>query len=155
MQFFYNPIGLLPTIRPMNVSHSSKYILPERVYPEPMMSIQRAWLEYTGLPAMVSGGLGALGLNVGLQAGQVRSGTSLFTAARYGFGLALLLEASIGAVIYATVMTALDPDDLYEGGLLNEPIGEALYSISPEKLIIENPSVPANWKIYWLSPSWS
>jgi len=120
-----------------------------------MMSIQRAWLEYTGVPAMFAGGLGAFGINAGFQAGQVRTGTSMFSAARFGFGLALLLEASVGAAIFATALTLLDPDDLYEGGLLNQPIGQAIYDISPEKAIIENESVPTNWKIIWMTPSWA
>ena len=122
---------------------------------EPYMTLWRAWVEYTGVPAMIGGGLGALGINIGLQGAQVRSGTSLFAASRFGFGLALLLEASIGTAIFATVMTILDPDDLHAGGLTNEPIGKTLYDHSPAKVIIESESVPQTWKHIWLSPSWA
>lgn len=121
---------------------------------EPYMALWRAWVEYTGVPAMVGGGLGALGINVGLQAGQVRTGTSLFAAGKFGFGLALLLEASVGTAIFATVMTILDPEDLHASGLTNEPIGKTLYDLSPAKIIIESEHVPSNWKAIWLSPSW-
>jgi len=76
-----------------------------------------AWLEYTGFPAAITGGLGALGFNVASQAGQVKTGTSLFQASKYGYGLALLLEASVGAMILATVLTAIDPGHKIEGGL--------------------------------------
>jgi len=119
--------------------------------PAHQMSWGRAWLEYTGVPSMIGGGLGALGLNVALQAGQVRSGTSMFAAARFGFGLALLLEASIGTAIFATVATILDPQDLHAGGLTNEPYGKTLYDNSTAKVIIENESTPSTWKHIWLS----
>ena len=116
------------------------------------MSWSRAWLEYTGIPAMIGGGLGAFGINVGLQAGQVRSGTSLFAASRYGFGLALILESTIGAALLATAFTILDTQDLHEGGLTNEPLGKTLYEhLSPERIIVENESVPNMWKMIWLS----
>ena len=121
-----------------------------QVLPEEYMSVARAWLEYTGLPSMIGGGLGALGFNVAFQAGQVKSGTSLFTAARFGFGLALLLEASIGTAIFATVLTVLDPQDLHAGGLTNEPIGKTIYDKSPSKQI-EQSDVPSIWKHIWLS----
>ena len=150
MSFFYPVMNHNPVIATPNILHPP-YELPARVYPEPRMSMQRAWLEYTGVPAMVGGGLGALGFQVAWQSGQVKYGGSLFTASRYGFGLALLLEASIGTMLWATAMTILDPDDLYEGGVLNEPIGQALYSVSPERAIIESSHIPNWWKAIWLS----
>jgi hypothetical protein len=76
-----------------------------------------AWLEYTGVPAAITGGLGAVGFNVASQASQVKTGTSLFSAARYGYGLALLLEASVGTMILATALTIIDPGHKIEGGL--------------------------------------
>ena len=153
---FFNSFEGTPTIHPPNVSNPFT-LLPEfaNASKEPHMSIARAWLEYTGVPAMAAGGLGALGINIGLQAGQVRTGTSLFAASRFGFGLALLLEASIGTAIFATVMTILDPEDLHAGGLTNEPIGKTVYEhLSPERLIIESQHTPSTWKHIWLSPSW-
>jgi hypothetical protein len=76
-----------------------------------------AWLEYTGVPAAATGGLGAVGFNVASQASQVKTGTSIFSAARYGFTTALLLEASIGTMIMATALTFIDPGHKIEGGL--------------------------------------
>ena len=81
------------------------------------MSIGRAYLEYTGFPAMISGGLGAFGFNVVSQAGQVKTGTSMFSAAKYGFGTALLLEAFVGTLIFAGILTLFDPSHHYKGGL--------------------------------------
>lgn len=115
------------------------------------MSLGRAWLEYTGIPAMVVGGLGAFGVNAGFQASQVRSGTSIFSAARFGFGLALLLETFIGTAIFATALTILDTQDLHAGGLTNEPLGQTLFEHSPTGLIVDNPSIPSFWKMLWLS----
>jgi len=119
--------------------------------PDDKMSWGRAWLEYTGVPAMLGGGLGAFGINVAWQAGQVRTGTSFFSAARFGFGLALLLEAFIGTAILATVFTILDTQDLHSGGLTNEPIGKTLYDNSPSKKIEELEHVPYGWRYIWLS----
>jgi hypothetical protein len=76
-----------------------------------------AWLEYTGVPAAAAGGLGAVGFNVASQVGQVKTGTSIFSAARYGFSTALLLEASVGTMIMATALTIIDPGHKIEGGL--------------------------------------
>ena len=57
---------------------------------------------YSGIPAAVSGGLGAFGFNVALQAGQVKKGPpiAIFSAGKLGFGIALGLEASVGAFIF-------------------------------------------------------
>lgn len=76
-----------------------------------------AWLEYTGVPAAITGGLGAVGFNIASQAGQVKTGTSIFAATRYGYGLALLLESSVGTMILATALTVIDPGHKIEGGL--------------------------------------
>lgn len=81
------------------------------------MSMGRAYLEYTGFPAMITGGLGAFGFNVVSQAGQVKTGTSIFSAAKYGFGFALLLESIVGALIFAAIFTVIDPGHHWEGGL--------------------------------------
>ena len=80
-------------------------------------SMLGAFAHYTGVPAMFAGGMGALGFNVATQAGQVKSGTSLFSAAKYGFTGALILEASVGTLIFAAVMTIVDPSHQWSGGL--------------------------------------
>lgn len=82
--------------------------------------VYKAWVEYTGVPAAITGGLGAVGFNVASQAGQVKTGTSIFSATRYGYGLALLLESSVGTMIFATVMTGIDPEHKIEGFGLDE-----------------------------------
>ena len=79
--------------------------------------VYKAWVEYTGVPAAITGGLGAVGFNIASQAGQVKTGTSIFSAAKYGFTFALILEASIGTMIFATVMTAIDPEHKHSSGL--------------------------------------
>jgi len=76
-----------------------------------------AWLEYTGVPALASGGVAGVGFNVASQAGQVKTGTSIFSRIRYGFSTALLLESSIGTMIMATALTVIDPGHKIEGGL--------------------------------------
>jgi len=80
-------------------------------------SMLGAFAQYTGIPAMLAGGMGALGFNVATQAGQVRTGTSIFAAAKFGFTGALILEASVGTLLFATVMTAVDPGHQWSGGL--------------------------------------
>ena len=95
-------LGFSPITHPQEVASNDVY---------------QAWGEYTGFPGLVTGGLGALGFNVASQAGQVKSGTSLFAASRYGFAIALLLEASVGAMILATALTFIDPGHKIEGGL--------------------------------------
>jgi len=69
-------LGYSPIVHPHEVASNDVY---------------QAWGEYTGFPGLITGGLGALGFNVVSQAGQVKSGTSIFAASRYGFALALLL----------------------------------------------------------------
>jgi hypothetical protein len=95
-------LGYTPITRPHQSSDSAYF---------------NAWLEYTGFPAALGGGVGALGFNVASQAGQVKSGTSIFAASRFGFTLALFLEASVGAMILATALTFIDPGHKIEGGL--------------------------------------
>jgi len=95
-------LGYSPIVHPHEVASNDVY---------------QAWGEYTGFPGLITGGLGALGFNVVSQAGQVKSGTSIFAASRYGFALALLLEASVGAMILATALTFIDPGHKIEGGL--------------------------------------
>jgi hypothetical protein len=152
--FVFSPIRIPAVISPTPISPPglTEDIVKDIIKstPDHQMSIGRAWLEYTGVPSMIGGGLGALGFNVAFQAGQVKSGTSMFTAARFGFGLALLLEASIGTAAFATILTILDPQDLHAGGLTNEPIGKTLYDISPTKQI-EETNVPSIWKFIWAS----
>jgi len=83
-------------------------------------SMLGAFAQYTGVPAMMAGGLGAFGFNVASQAGQVKTGTSIFSAAKFGFTGALIMEASVGTIIFASVMTILDPSHKWSGGL-DEP----------------------------------
>jgi len=139
------PVQFVPNVNPQFTTKQKKEIAKEQ------MTIARAWLEYTGIPAMVGGGLGAFGINAAWQAGQVKSGTSMFSAARFGFGLALLLEAIIGTAILATFFTILDTQDLHPYGLTNEPIGKTVYDDSLTKKITEFESVPSYWKGIWLS----
>ena len=146
---FRSPIGADPVFPPGLTEETIQEIVD--TMPDDKMSWGRAWLEYTGVPSMVAGGLGAFGINVAWQAGQVRTGTSMFAATRYGFGLALLLEASIGTAIFATILTILDTQDLHSGGLTNEPIGKTLYDNSPSKQIEQSEHVPSGWKHIWLS----
>lgn len=138
-------------ITPPNLTPELVEFFEDEVKEDPAkMSWARAWLEYTGIPAMIAGGLGAFGINVAFQASQVRTGTSMFSAARYGFGLALILEASIGAALIATIFNILDTQDLHAGGLTNEPLGKTLYDNSPSKQIEES-NVPTTWKLIWIS----
>jgi hypothetical protein len=82
--------------------------------------VYSAWIDYTGVPAAISGGLGAVGFNIASQAGQVKTGTSIFAATRYGYGLALLLESSVGTMLFATALTFVDPEHKIEGFGLDE-----------------------------------
>jgi len=77
-----------------------------------------AWWSYTGVPAMVAGGL-SIGLlyQMGAQPLQVWKGGSIFSAAKFGFGAATVLEITIGTALWAAVMTALDPSHKWSGGL--------------------------------------
>jgi len=95
-------LGYTPITRPAELADQDVY---------------KAWVEYTGVPAAITGGLGAIGFNVASQAGQVKTGTSIFSATRYGYGLALLLESSVGTMIFATVMTAIDPEHKHSSGV--------------------------------------
>jgi hypothetical protein len=95
----------------------SPIVRPAELADEPVYA---AWVEYTGVPAAITGGIGAVGFNIASQAGQVKTGTSIFAAARYGYGLALLLEASIGTMLFASVLTFIDPEHKIEGFGLDE-----------------------------------
>jgi len=76
-----------------------------------------AFAEYTGIPSALGGGAGAVGVNVANQGIQVQGGASIFSKAKYGFGRALFLEAVVGTVIIAGVLTIIDPQHKWEGGL--------------------------------------
>jgi len=95
-------LGYSPIVRPAELADQDVY---------------SAWVDYTGVPAAITGGLAAVGFNVASQAGQVKTGTSIFSAAKYGFTVALILEASIGTMIFATVMTGIDPEHKHASGL--------------------------------------
>jgi len=95
-------LGYSPIVRPAELADQDVY---------------KAWVEYTGIPAAITGGLSAVGFNVASQAGQVKTGTSIFSATRYGYAVALLLESSVGTMIYATVMTGIDPEHKHSSGL--------------------------------------
>ena len=77
-------LGYSPIVRPAELADQDVY---------------KAWVEYTGIPAAITGGLSAVGFNVASQAGQVKTGTSIFSATRYGYAVALLLESSVGVMI--------------------------------------------------------
>ena len=76
-----------------------------------------AFAEYTGIPSAIGGGAGAIGVNVANQGVQVRTGTSIFARTKYGFRLAWALETVVGTSIIAGVLTAIDPQHKWEGGL--------------------------------------
>ena len=98
-------LGDIPIVRPASIADEDVY---------------SAWIDYTGVPAAISGGLGAVGFNIASQAGQVKTGTSIFAATRYGYGLALLLESSVGTILFATALTFVDPEHKIEGFGLDE-----------------------------------
>ena len=98
-------LGYSPIVRPAAIADEDVY---------------SAWIDYTGVPAAISGGLGAVGFNIASQAGQVKTGTSIFAAPRYGYGLALLLESSVGTMLFATALTFVDPEHKIEGFGLDE-----------------------------------
>ena len=77
-----------------------------------------AWWAYTGVPAMIGGGL-SVGLlyQMGAQPLQVWKGGSIFSAVRFGFATATLLEITVGTALFAAVLTALDPSHKWSGGL--------------------------------------
>ena len=99
------------------------YIPPRQ--PNPMYAGTRtnqptyatAFAEYTGIPAALGGGAGAVGINVANQGVQVRTGASIFSRVKYGFRVAWALESVVGAMILAGALTVLDPQDKWEGGL--------------------------------------
>jgi len=97
-------LGYSPITRPFQSSESQYFT---------------AWLEYTGVPAAATGGLSAVGFNIATQAGQVKAGppASIFSATKYGYTMALLMEASVGTMIMATILTVIDPGHKIEGGL--------------------------------------
>ena len=76
-----------------------------------------AFAEYTGIPSAIGGGAGAVGVNVANQGVQVQGGASIFSKAKYGFRLAWAYETVIGTAIIAGVLTILDPQHKWEGGL--------------------------------------
>jgi hypothetical protein len=76
-----------------------------------------AFAEYTGLPSALGGGAGAVGVNVANQGVQVKAGASIFSQAKYGFRVAWAYESIIGAAIVAGVLTVIDPQHKWEGGL--------------------------------------
>lgn len=90
-------------------------------YAEHHMTPWEAYYDYTGFPALVGGGLG-MGLiyNIVAQPTQVATKTSIFSAAKWGFGRATLLEVTIGTLIFAAVLTVIDPEHKVEGWGLDE-----------------------------------
>jgi len=73
-----------------------------------------AFAEYTGVPAAVGGGGGALGLQVAAQAPQAKWASPWMSR---GFTVALAYEAIVGTSIFAALLTIADPSHKYEGGL--------------------------------------
>jgi len=76
-----------------------------------------AFAHYTGVPSAIGGGAGAVGVNVANQGVQVQGGYSIFSKTKYGFRKALLLESIVGAAIVAGILTVVDPQHKWEGGL--------------------------------------
>jgi len=92
-----------------------------REYADHHMTPWEAFYEYTGFPAIVSGGVGfSLIYNIIAQPSQVASRTSIFSAARFGFGTAVFLEVTVGTLIWAAAMTVIDPGHKVEGWGLDE-----------------------------------
>jgi len=92
-----------------------------REYADHHMTPWEAFYDYTGFPALVSGGVGfSLIYNIIAQPTQVASRTSIFSAARFGFGTAVLLEVTVGTLIFAAAMTVIDPGHKVEGWGLDE-----------------------------------
>lgn len=90
-------------------------------YAEHHMTPWEAFYDYTGFPAIVSGGVGfSLIYNIIAQPSQVASRTSIFSAAKWGFGTAVLLEVTVGTLIWAAAMTIIDPGHKVENWGLDE-----------------------------------
>jgi len=83
-------------------------------YAEHHMSIGEAWLDYTGVPAAMSGGMAALGIQALLQSPQAWAGwrAGLYPSLTVAFGA----EFIIGTMVAATILTIADPSHKYEGG---------------------------------------
>jgi len=82
-----------------------------REYADHHMTPWGAFYDYTGFPAILGGGIGMnLMYNILAQPTQVKTGTGFFSAARWGFGTALFLEVTLGALMWAAVMTVIDPE---------------------------------------------
>jgi len=73
-----------------------------------------AWWEYTGVPAAVGGGAGALAIQILAQAPQAKWASPFL---RYGFMAAWMMEATAGAAGLALALTIIDPAHKWEGGL--------------------------------------
>jgi len=76
-----------------------------------------AFVEYTRIPAAMGGGGGALGLQIAGQAPQAKWASPWMSK---GFTRALAYEAIFGTALLAGVLTILDPEHRWEGGL-DEP----------------------------------
>jgi hypothetical protein len=90
-------------------------------YADHHMTPWRAFYEYTGFPEIVAGGIGlSLLYNIVAQPTQVASKTSIFSAARFGFTRAVMLEVTVGTLIFAAVLTVIDPQHKVQGWGLDE-----------------------------------
>ena len=90
-------------------------VLPVYQIPhEHQTTMARAWVEYTGIPSIIGGGLGALGFQMVAQGPQAYGG---WRAGMYGSLLfAFAAEMIYGTVIAATILTITDPAHKYPGG---------------------------------------
>jgi hypothetical protein len=81
---------------------------------EHQTTMARAWVEYTGIPSIIGGGLGALGFQAVAQSPQAYGG---WRAGMYGSLLfAFASEMIIGTFITASILTITDPAHKYSGG---------------------------------------
>jgi len=102
-------LGLVPISRPHEASDNQVY---------------QAWAEYTGVPAALGGGVGAVGFQGIAQGLQAKGGMKVgLYPASWTFSTAFKAEFFLGTLFMATALTFIDPehkiegDSLWSGGL--------------------------------------
>ena len=83
--------------------------------------VYKTWVEYTGVPEALGGGIGVVGLQ-GLVQGLQAKGTMKLGLPGYPttFGAAFKIEFVYGTLFMATVLTLIDPQHKIEGWGLDE-----------------------------------
>ena len=95
-------LGLVPISRPMDET-TQKDVLA-------------AWIQYTGFPEALSGGVGFLGFNIVMQGGQAKVGMNLGLY-KGSYLSAFKKEFLWGTIIMASILTIIDPEHLHGSGL--------------------------------------